>query len=107
LVVRTVKDEIFRNGIAPKPNWTYKCVVCDKEFSEDRVWCDECGGKLKEPNDEEHKLQLHWIRHNKNSYGQTFIDVMKEIEMDIDKHDNGFMFLAKRYIFDEDERTFN
>lgn len=104
VIFRALKDEIFRNGLTIEPRYKSKCTVCEREYDTDMVVCEACGGVTKEPNEWEYQKLRRWIEEEVNSFGQNLIQVLQEVELDIEKFDNGFVYIGKRYYYDKKGR---
>lgn len=100
--VLNLRNEIFRRGISFVPKFVRKCTNdnCEQEFQEDVKVCPTCNSPTREPNPRELKrISQHFREINK--FGQSFVDVLKESEDDVQIVDDGFILLAKTYQLDD------
>jgi hypothetical protein len=98
-VLSTLQQEVFRRGYY----WDKKCVECDKEYQHDVDSCDECGGEVRNPDPNE-IVYPRWLIDQRNSMEQSFMDVLREIEYDLNIMDDAFMILIKEYYQDPDTK---
>lgn len=111
-ILRTIEDEMFRNGFGIDELFEYKCESCGKEFHDEIYYCDECLGRIKTPQWTQRKLLMKWLpafqNHNIiNRYNQNLKQVCKQTERDLNKFDNGFIFLQKGYLFTAQRQCIN
>lgn len=105
-VMRTVlvqlKTEIFRRGYEWIKAFDKKCNSCGHEHHRDVDECNNCGGTdLKRP-ELAQKLYAHdFFEGYINSSHQLFIDVLKEVEMDLNIVDDAYLILVKDYYLDK------
>ena len=95
-VLTTLQQEIFRRGYYWEKKFHKKCVECDKEFQHDVDTCVECGGDVRDP-DPEQLVYPRWLLEQRNSMEQTFMDVLRELEYDINITDDAFLIMIKEY----------
>ena len=100
-VITTLQQEIFRRGYYWEKKFHHKCEECEQEYKHEVDVCDECGGQVREPNPDE-LLYPRWLLEQRNSMEQTFLDVLREIEYDLNITDDAFLILVKEYYIDED-----
>tara|TARA_R100000234_G_scaffold118797_1_gene100047 strand:+ start:3438 stop:5204 length:1767 start_codon:yes stop_codon:yes gene_type:complete len=99
-VLSTLQQEIFRRGYYWEKKFNKKCSDCDAEFQHDVEECKECGSKyLVEPSAEQ-LVYPRWLLDQRNSMEQTFMDVLREIEYDLNITDDAFLILIKEYYMD-------
>jgi hypothetical protein len=99
-VLSTLQQEIFRRGYYWEKKFNKKCTACDAEFKHDVDECKECGGMdLIEP-DPNQVVYPRWLLDQRNSMEQTFMDVLREIEYDLNITDDAFLILIKEYYMD-------
>jgi len=98
-VLSTLQQEIFRRGYYWEKKFHKKCTQCDKEYKHDVEICDECGGEVRDP-DPEQLVYPKWLLEQRNSMEQTFLDVLREIEYDLNITDDAFLILIKEYYMD-------
>ena len=95
-VLTTLQQEIFRRGYYWEKKFHKKCVECDKEFQHDVDTCVECGGDVRDP-DPEQLVYPRWLLEQRNSMEQTFMDVLRELEYDLNITDDAFLIMIKEY----------
>ena len=100
-VITTLQQEIFRRGYYWEKAYHKKCTECDKEYQHDIEVCDLCGGEVKDP-DPDQAIYARWFVDQRNSMNQSFMDVLREIEYDLNITDDAFLILIKEYYIDED-----
>ena len=98
-VLSTLQQEIFRKGYFWEKKFHKKCVQCDKEYQHDVETCDECGGEVRDPNPDQ-LVYPKWLLEQRNSMEQSFMDVLREIEYDLNITDDAFLILIKEYYID-------
>jgi len=98
-VLTTLQQEIFRRGYYWEKKFHKKCVDCDKEYQHDVETCIECGGDVRDP-DPDQLVYGRWLLEQRNSMEQTFMDVLREIEYDLNITDDAFLILIKEYYID-------
>ena len=99
-VLSTLQQEIFRRGYYWEKKFQKKCSSCDAEFQHDVDECKECGDiNLVEP-DPNQLVYPRWLIEQRNSMEQTFMDVLREIEYDLNITDDAFLILIKEYYMD-------
>jgi len=98
-VLSTLQQEIFRRGYYWDKKFHKKCVDCDKEYQHDVEMCVECGGEVRDP-DPNQLVYPRWLLEQRNSMEQTFMDVMREVEYDLNITDDAFLILIKEYFID-------
>ena len=99
-VLTTLQQEIFRRGYRWEKKFSKKCESCEAEFQHDIEECKNCGSSnLKEP-DANELVYPRWLLEQRNAMEQTFMDVLREIEFDLNITDDAFMVLVKEYYID-------
>ena len=98
-VLTTLQQEIFRRGYYWEKKFHKKCIQCDKEYQHDVETCVECGGDVRDP-DPEQLVYPKWLLEQRNSMEQTFMDVLRELEYDLNITDDAFLILIKEYYMD-------
>lgn len=99
-VLSTLQQEIFRRGYYWEKKFQKKCTSCDAEFQHDVDECKECGDRnLAEPNPDQ-LVYPRWLIEQRNSMEQTFMDVLREVEYDLNITDDAFLILIKEYYMD-------
>tara|TARA_R100000781_G_scaffold32229_1_gene23521 strand:+ start:3266 stop:5032 length:1767 start_codon:yes stop_codon:yes gene_type:complete len=101
-VLTTLQQEIFRRGYYWEKKFAKKCLDCDAEFQHDVEICKRCNNSnLAEP-DVNQLVYPRWLLEQRNSMEQTFMDVLREIEYDLNITDDAFLVLIKEYYMDPD-----
>lgn len=103
-VLRTIlislRREIFRRGSEVTPVFVKRCDSCEKDFDFETTKCDNCGGGVRDPGEEQKKsLEKHLKVANDND--QSMMDVFKSIEDDENIVDEGFLLFIKEYTYYE------
>ena len=98
-VLSTLKQEIFRRGYYWDKVFHQKCIQCEKEYEHDVDVCVDCGGEVRQPEPSE-KVYAEWLIEQRNSMEQSFMDVLREIEQDLNIMDDAFLILVKEYYID-------
>lgn len=103
MVLRSILNhlsvETFRKGWAWKPKFVVKCPQCDEEFQNQVETCTECGGSVRKAD----KGQVEYadaLFHSRNQMDQNFIEILREIEMDLNIVDDAYIILTKEYFVD-------
>jgi hypothetical protein len=103
MVLRSILNhlsvETFRKGWAWKPKFVVKCTQCDEEFQNQVETCTECGGSVRKAD----KGQLEYadaLFRSRNQMDQNFIEILREIEMDLNIVDDAYIILTKEYFVD-------
>ena len=102
-VLSTLQQEVFRRGYYWEKKFHKKCVECDKEYQHDVDTCIECGGEVRDPDPNE-IVYPRWLVDQRNSMEQSFMDVLREIEYDLNIMDDAFMILIKEYYQDPETK---
>jgi hypothetical protein len=103
-VLRTIhfnlKQEIFRKGFTWLPNFAVKCKSCGKEYKKTVEKCD-CGGEVRLPDKNQlDAFEKFMAKANENK--QTFLDVCKECELDLEIIDDAYLIILKEYMVDDE-----
>jgi len=103
LVLRSILNhlatETFRKNWTWKAKFVVKCRECDEEYNKKEESCSKCGGEVR-PAD---KAQLEYadaLIGCQNRMGQSFLEVLREIEMDLNIVDDAYIILTKEYFVD-------
>ena len=102
-VLSTLQQEVFRRGYYWEKKFHKKCGECDKEYQHDVDTCIECGGEVRDPDPNE-IVYPRWLVDQRNSMEQSFMDVLREIEYDLNIMDDAFMILIKEYYQDPETK---
>lgn len=100
-VLTTLQQEIFRRGYYWEKAFHKKCTECMKEYQHDVDLCDECNGEVRDPEPDQ-IIYARWLLDQRNSMEQTFFDVLREIEYDLNITDDAYVILIKEYYIDEE-----
>jgi len=95
--------ETFRKGYGWKPKFVVKCRDCDEEYHQEVDSCKACGGEVRKAD----KGQIEYAQtllESKNGMMQNFVEIMKEIEMDLNIVDDAYLILTKEYFVDPDTK---
>jgi ribosomal protein L37E len=99
--INTLCQEIFRRGYYWEKKFHKKCTNCGEEYQHDTVdECRICGNEEFDSPDADQIIYPRWLMKERNSMDQSFIEVMKEIEWDLDIVDDAFLLLIKEYFID-------
>ena len=99
--INTLCQEIFRRGHYWKKKFHMKCSQCEEEYQHDTVnECSLCGGTEFQAPDSDQILYPRWFVKQRNGMDQSFTDVLREVEWDLDIVDDGFIVLIKEYFLD-------
>ena len=98
--INTLCQEIFRRGYYWEKKFHKKCVECEEEYQHDVEVCTLCGGEVEEP-DVDQLMYPKWLLEQRNEQDQTFFDVMREVEWDLNIVDDAFVVMQKEYFIDE------
>tara|TARA_Y100000004_G_scaffold152764_1_gene176052 strand:+ start:517 stop:2313 length:1797 start_codon:yes stop_codon:yes gene_type:complete len=103
LVLRSILNhlatETFRKGWTWKPKFVKKCRQCDEEYKKDVEDCRKCGGEVRSAD----KDQLEYaeaLLGADNRMTQSFLEVLREVEMDLNIVDDAYIILTKEYFVD-------
>jgi hypothetical protein len=103
--INTLIQEIFRRGLYWEKKFQYKCEGCDTEYQyklEEGTGCPTCGSnEIREPDGDEN-VYPKWLFDQRNEQDQSFLDVLREIEYDLDIIDDAFVVVHKEYYIDEE-----
>ena len=99
-VLSTLQQEIFRRGYYWEKKFNKKCQACDAEFQHDISECKDCGSTDMVEPDPNQLVYPRWLLDQRNSMEQTFMDVLREIEYDLNITDDAFLILIKEYFID-------
>jgi len=103
LVLRSILNhlatETFRKGWKWEPKFVAKCRECEETYNKEIKECEKCGSETR-PAD---KGQLEYAKallESDNRMGQSFLEVLREIEMDLNIVDDAYIILTKEYFVD-------
>ena len=103
MVLRSILNhlcvETFRKGWEWKSKFVCKCRECESEYHQEVDACKECGGEVRKAD----KSQIEYadaVLKGGNRMTQNFIEVLREIEMDLNIVDDAYLVLTKEYFID-------
>ncbi len=103
MVLRSILNhlcvETFRKGWAWKPKFVVKSIDTDQEFGQQYESDPETGGEMRKAD----RSQIEYadmVFRSTNEMGQTFIDVLRELEMDLNIVDDAYLVVTKEYFID-------
>lgn len=95
-----IRNEVFRRGIEWHAKFSHKCVDCGQEYTDEVEKCT-CGSKnLRPPNPKEKDRLSNYIG-NSNVFGNSLIEVAKQLEWDVNVADELYLYIAKEFIADD------
>ena len=101
-VLTTLQQEIFRRGYYWEKAFHKKCNNCEKEYQHDLEICKQCDSEDFSVPEQSQLIYPRWLVEQRNSVDQSFLDVMREIEYDLNITDDAFLILIKEYYVDEE-----
>lgn len=105
LTISNIRSEVFRRGFEIKPVYQSKCTAneCGKEYNFKTQSCEYCGNPTRNVDQGQIKRwnNFFYTKCNNLAGGQTFLDVLNELEEDLNIADNAFALLIKNYAFSE------
>ena len=103
-VLSTLQQEVFRRGYYWEKKFHKKCTECGKEHQHDVEQCIDCDSTELESPDPNEIVYPRWLIDQRNSMEQSFMDVLREIEYDLNIMDDAFMILIKEYYQDPETK---
>ena len=94
-VLTTLQQEIFRRGYYWEKAFHKKCNNCEKEYQHDLEICKQCDSEDLSVPEQSQLIYPRWLVEQRNSVDQSFLDVMREIEYDLNITDDAFLILIK------------
>ena len=98
-ILQHLSVETFRKGWDWKAKFVVKCTSCDTEFQQQVDTCSSCGGEVRKAD----RGQIDYadtILSGPNRMTQNFIDILREVEMDLNIVDDAYVILTKEYFVD-------
>ena len=98
-ILQHLSVETFRKGWDWKPKFVVKCKECGQKHNQEVEICTACGGETRKAD----KGQIEYaetVIGGFNRMTQSFIDVLREIEMDLNIVDDAYIILTKEYFVD-------
>jgi len=99
--INTLCQEIFRRGHFWEKKFQMKCTHCGEEYKHETQQCKICDNSDFRKPDADQIIYPRWFIQQRNSMDQTFTDVLREVEWDLDIVDDAFIVLIKDYYFKE------
>jgi hypothetical protein len=103
-VLTTLQQEIFRRGYYWEKKFHKRCLDCGKEHQHDVEECFDCESTNLETPDPNQVVYPRWLINQRNSMEQSFMDILREIEYDLNIMDDAFMILIKEYYQDPETK---
>jgi hypothetical protein len=101
--INTLCQEVFRRGYYIQKKFHKKCTNCGEEYQHDTVKeCHICGNTEFDTPDADQIVYLRYLLEQRNSMDQSFTDVLRELEWDLNIVDDAFLILVKDYYMDKD-----
>ena len=98
-ILNHLATETFRKGWHWKPKFVAKCRECDETYQKEVETCLKCGGEVR-PADKAEYEYADALLHAQNRMGQSFLEILREIEMDLNIVDDAYIILTKEYFVD-------
>jgi len=98
-ILQHLSVETFRKGWDWKAKFVCKCTECEEEYQQQVDMCKTCEGEVRMPD----RGQIEYadaILDNNNRMTQNFIEVLREVEMDLNIVDDAYIILTKEYFVD-------
>ena len=98
-ILQHLSVETFRKGWDWKPKFVVRCKECGQKHNQEVEVCTACGGETRKAD----KGQIEYaetVIGGFNRMTQSFIDVLREIEMDLNIVDDAYIILTKEYFVD-------
>ena len=102
-ILQHLSVETFRKGWDWKAKFVVRCKGCEQEYQQQVDECKSCGGELRKAD----RGQIEYaegVLSNNNRMTQTFIDILREAEMDLNIVDDAYIVLTKEYFVDPDSK---
>jgi len=103
LVLRSILShlatETFRKGWRWKAKFIVKCRECDEEYNKEKEVCEKCGGEVR-PADKGELEYANALLGSENRMGQSFLEILREVEMDLNIVDDAYIIMTKEYFID-------
>ena len=100
LVLRSILNhlatETFRKGWHWKPKFVSKCRECDETYQKEVETCLKCGGEVRPADKGEYEYADALLK-AQNRMGQSFLEILREIEMDLNIVDDAYIILSLIY----------
>jgi hypothetical protein len=103
-ILQHLTVETFRKGWDWEAKFVVKCSECGEEYQQQVEECKGCGGPVRKAD----RGQIEYadtVLKGGNRMTQNFIDVLREIEMDLNIVDDAYIILTKEYFVDPENKT--
>ena len=102
IIFSNLSREIFRNGYEWKAKHQAKCPQCSKEYNFTPGLCEVCGFQTKEfdPKNDSTIKKVESLFKCVNQNQDTFMNVIRQCEEDLQAADQMFLLLLKEYYYD-------
>jgi|TARA_R100000084_G_scaffold43442_1_gene17839 hypothetical protein len=98
-ILQHLSVETFRKGWQWKPKFVSVCTQCSQKFQQEHEICPTCQGEARRAD----RNQIEYAEEvigGFNRMTQNFIEVMREVEMDLNIVDDAYLILTKEYFID-------
>ena len=98
-ILQHLSVETFRKGWDWKAKFVVKCTTCDTEYQQQVDSCTACEGEVRKAD----RGQIEYadvVLDGRNRMTQNFIDILREVEMDLNIVDDAYIILTKEYFVD-------
>jgi hypothetical protein len=95
-ILQHLSVETFRKGWDWDAKFVCKCKECGEEYQQQLQECKSCGGEVRKPD----RGQIEYadtVLKGGNRMTQNFVDILREIEMDLNIVDDAYIILTKEY----------
>jgi len=100
--INTLCQEIFRRGHYWKKKFHFKCQKCEEEYQHEVKECQICESTEFDTPEADQIMYPRWFIKQRNGMDQSFMDVLREVEWDMDIVDDGFFVLLKDYYMNKE-----
>lgn len=102
--INTLCQEIFRRGHYWKKKFHFRCQKCEEEYQHEVRACQVCDNTEFDTPDPDQIIYPRWFVNQRNGMDQSFFDVLREVEWDMDIVDDCFIVLLKEYYLDSETK---
>jgi predicted Zn-ribbon and HTH transcriptional regulator len=96
--VMHIRNEVFRRGIEWHAKFSKKCKDCGQEYSDEVEKCASCGSTNLRAPEPSQKDRLKPFISNSNVFGNSLIEISKQLEWDANVVDEMYLYVAKEFI---------
>jgi hypothetical protein len=101
-----IRNEVFRRGIEWHAKFSRKCTKCNQIYQDEVEKCTACGSTELAVPDPKQKERLAPFIDNCNVFGNSLVEISKQLEWDVNVADEMYLYVAKEFIEDgEDVRS--